>query len=111
MEEHARQDTLLLALTRPSLLWGVPIEGVAVNAVVTMLAGIILSAPVWYRPPELFWAMGVPVHYLLRRIVAWDFHGFRTIWLWLVTTGTGRAVLDSHSIRRPRSMKDIPSSV
>jgi type IV secretory pathway VirB3-like protein len=106
-----RSEVLFLALTRPALVFGVPIEAFALNASVTLLAGMILSAPTLWRSPFMFWLAGIPVHFLLQRITSWDFHGFRTIRLWLETAGTGRTILYALSSIPPRTAKEIPSSV
>ena len=108
---HDRSEICYLALTRPALLWGVPLEAVAINAIVTLLAGMILSAPVWYRSPFEFWAAGYPIHLILQRITSWDYHGFRTIRLWLQTTGVGRTTLDSLPTSLPRAAAEVPSYV
>lgn len=106
-----RSEVLFLALTRPALIWGVPIEAFALNAAGTLLSGMILSAPTLWRSPFMFWLAGVPIHFLLQRITSWDFHGFRTIRLWLETAGTGRTALYALSRIPPRTAKEIPSSV
>jgi type IV secretion system protein VirB3 len=109
--EEDRREMLFLALTRPALLWGAPVEAVALNAGVTLLAGMILSAPVWYRAPFLYWLAAYPIHVVLQRITSWDYHGFRLIRLWLATTGIGRTTLDGLPVRRPRSAGECPASV
>lgn len=98
---------LLLVLTRPSLAFGVPIEALVLNVTVTVFGGMLLSAPVWYRCPLLFWAAGIPIHMILRRVTAWDYHGFRIIRLWLEILVTGQSALDPIPARP--SAKDIPS--
>jgi type IV secretory pathway VirB3-like protein len=106
-----RREILFLALTRPALLWGCPIEAVIVNVCATLLAGMILSAPVWYRAPFIYWAACVPVHLIIQRVISWDYHGFRTLRLWLETTGIGRTTLAGLPTQRPRTAAEIPSSV
>lgn len=97
---------LLLALTRPSLTLGVPIEALVLNIVVTAFGGMLLSAPVWWRCPLIFWLAGVPIHLIMRRITAWDYHGFRIIRLWLEILITGQNALDPIPARP--TAKDIP---
>lgn len=110
-DDTDRSETLFLALTRPALVWGCPIEAVIVNVCVTLLAGMILSAPVWYRAPFIYWAMCVPVHLIIRGVTSWDYHGFRTLRLWLETTGIGRTTLAGLPNQALRSSRDIATSV
>lgn len=110
-DDTDRREILFLALTRPALLWGCPIEAVIVNVGVTLLAGMILSAPVWYRAPFFYWAMCVPVHLIIQRVISWDYHGFRTLRLWLETTGIGRTTLAGLPTHPARSSKEVPTSV
>lgn len=105
-----RRDVLFLVLTRPSLTHGVPFEAFMANVVFWMLAGVIFSGPHWYRSPFAFWLCVVPVHVILERITAWDFHGFRTLRLWLETTGIGRTDLEPYRVN-VKDPSEIPSSV
>lgn len=105
-----RREILFLAMTRPALLWGCPVEAVAVNACGTLLAGMMLSAPVWYRAPFIYWAAAVPIHYLLRTVTSFDYHGFRTLRLWLETIGGGRTTLNSLPTQRPVKSMEVASS-
>jgi type IV secretion system protein VirB3 len=105
-----RREILYLALTRPALIQGVPVEGFAGNIVVTFLAGMILSQPTVWRSPFMFWLAALPIHFVLQRITSWDYHGFRTIMLWLETTAIGRTTLDALPVRRPRAPTEIPTS-
>lgn len=105
-----RRDALFLVLTRPSLTRGVPVEAFVTNAILWLLAGIMFSGPHWYRSPFVFWFCFIPVHMLLEKITAWDFHGFRTLRLWLETTGIGRTDLAVEPGPVKKS-SEIPSSV
>jgi type IV secretory pathway VirB3-like protein len=104
-----RQEILFLALTRPALIQGVPVEAFAINAGVTFLSGMVLSAPTIWRSPIMFWLACVPIHFILQRITSWDYHGFRTIRLWLMTTGMGRTDLTSQP-GRALSAKEVATS-
>lgn len=77
-----RQDTLFLALTRPALFWGVPLEAFLLNAFLTFFVGVELQGPTLWRSPFMFWLMGIPVHCAMRELTAWDYHWSRTLVLW-----------------------------
>ncbi len=111
MDNDDRTEILFLALTRPSLRWGVPFEGLVINMCASFLAGVMFCQPVWYRPPMLYWAAFFPIHAAMRRITAWDFHGFRTLRLWMTSTGVGRVALAALPARRIKKSETIPSSV
>jgi type IV secretory pathway VirB3-like protein len=78
----AERDILYLALTRPALMWGVPVEGMIINATGCFIAGAYLQAPTIWRSPFMFWLGSVPIHYVLRWVTAKDFHWARTMLLW-----------------------------
>jgi len=109
MEDTDRSEVLFLALTRPALLFGAPVEAVAINAAVTFLGGMVLSGPSVWRSPFMFWAACVPVHIILKRITAWDFHGFRTLRLWFETAA--RPELDGLPTLHAANGAECPSSV
>ncbi len=104
-----QRDILFLALTRPALKWGVPIEALMLNVTITAVAGVELQSPVWWRSPIMFWLMGIPVHYGLRMLTGWDYHWCRTLRLELMTV-TMRT-LECLSTSPPRRPEEIPSSV
>jgi type IV secretion system protein VirB3 len=112
--EHDRTSVLFLALTRPAMIWGVPVEAFYANTFVTFMVGMCIAGfgerSLW-RSPFMFWLAGIPIHLMIRRLISWDYHGFRTILLWLETTGLAGATLETLASRRARSGKDIPSSV
>jgi hypothetical protein len=54
-------DTLFVAMTRPSVKWGVPTEGFVVNFFVTFAVTVFLI----HRPPGFL--LGVFVHFALPR--------------------------------------------
>jgi type IV secretory pathway VirB3-like protein len=102
-------EPLLLALTRPAMFWGVPAEAALTNLLVSFFSGALLSDHTIWRNPFMFWAVGVPVHMAMRRMISRDYHAFRTVWLWMVTFGDG--TLESLPTRRPTSGKRCASSV
>lgn len=105
----AERDILYLALTRPALWFGVPIEALAINVVACFLAGAELSAPTIWRSPLMFWAASIPIHFGLRRFTAWNYHWAREFRLWLMTCW--RPSLYSLPIRPVQSAREITSSV
>jgi type IV secretion system protein VirB3 len=109
-DDPDRSEVLFLALTRPALVWGAPVEAVVINLAVTLLGGMILSAPVWYRAPFIYWAAAFPIHMAIRGVTSWDYHGFRTLRFWLETTGIGRTTLGNLPAGRPRTSTEIASS-
>lgn len=102
-------ELLYLALTRPALTWGVPFEALALNVMVTFAAGLELSAPTIWRSPVLFWAAALPIHIGLRRLTSWDYHWFRTVRLWVLTTCAG-PMLASLPTRAASSGREVGSS-
>ena len=66
-------DTLFVAMTRPSVKWGVPTEGFVVNFFVTFAVTVFLI----HRPPGFL--LGVFVHFALRELCRVDPHFF---WRW-----------------------------
>ena len=108
---HDRSSTVLLALSRPAVLWGCPLEGVALNVLGTFFAGIWLSGPSIYRSPIMIWLVGIPIHLAMQRLTAYDYYWVRTARIWLMTQGAGHGTLESLPTRRPRSGKECPSSV
>ena len=111
MSEYSRAEMLFVAMTRPALVWGVPFEGLAANVLLTFAAGLELQGPTIWRSPFMFWLAGLPIHFLMQRLTSHDYHWFRTIRIWALTTGTGRTTLESLPTQRARSAKEIASSV
>lgn len=110
MDDTGRSEVLFLALCRPSVVWGVPLEGLAINVMVVFFAGLELSGPTVWRSPFMFWAAGVPIHMIMQRLTSFDYHWFRTIRIWALTTGTGRTTLESLPTQRARSAMECASS-
>ena len=106
----ADREILYLALTRPALTWGVPFEALALNIMVTFVAGLELSAPTVWRSPVVFWAAAIPIHFGLRRLTSWDYHWFRTVRLWALTGCSRRSSLESLPTQPPRAGREVASS-
>lgn len=66
-------DTLFVAMTRPSMKWGVPFEGFVANAIITGFITFFIIR----RPPGF--AFGFLIHFILREICRHDPHFF---WRW-----------------------------
>ena len=115
-----RSEVLFLALTRPTLKWGVPVEGLSLNAAVTGIGGMFwsmhptggtLTHNIVYSP-FIVWLLFFPIHWAMRYIVTLDYHGFRTIRLWCETlTVVFNGTLQNLPTFRPASGKDYGSSV
>ena len=76
------REILFLALTRPALVWGVPLEGLALNVFGCFTAGLYLQAPTIWRSPVMFWAAVIPIHFAMRFFTSWDYWWPRTLRLW-----------------------------
>lgn len=74
------RETLFLACTRPAMKWGVPMEGFFLNAYGVLLLGMILGSPLW-------WALMVPVHYVLKWYSNKNPNFFREMRIWYDTKG------------------------
>jgi type IV secretion system protein VirB3 len=66
-------DTLFVAMTRPSVKWGVPIEGLLVNGVLTGLVTVFI----FRAPPGM--VLFAPIHFAMREVCRADPHFF---WRW-----------------------------
>lgn len=88
--EWSRKETLFLALCRPALFWGVPLEGMIINVVAWLVIGVLFQSPAhWYRAPFVLWAMVVPCHYAMSMLIAFDYYFFRVARLWLSRVAKG----------------------
>jgi type IV secretion system protein VirB3 len=72
-------DALYIAMTRPAMRWGVPLEGVAVNVAFTGIVTCILI----HRPPGFL--LGLLIHFVLRELTRYDPHFFWRWRLWYET--------------------------
>ena len=82
-EARLTEDTLFLACTRPAMVWGVPIEAMAVNAMLTSLVFILMKNP-------LYGVAGVGLHVAFRALADRDHNCFRVLFLWIETKGRSR---------------------
>jgi type IV secretion system protein VirB3 len=80
-------DTCFVAMTRPSVKWGVPFEGFVANAGLT--AGVTVF--VIHSPPGFL--LGVLVHFALREVCRINPHFF---WQWRLWGATKAKSLTRH---------------
>jgi type IV secretion system protein VirB3 len=73
------EDVCFLALTRPVMLLGVPVEGVGVNLVFSMCCFILFGIQ--------FGLIGVPLHLLFRAITWHDHNRFAVLRSWIEVRG------------------------
>jgi type IV secretory pathway VirB3-like protein len=110
MSTQHQAEICYLALTRPALTLGVPLIGLIVNAGACFFGGMLLSDHSWWHSPFMYWAAAVPVHLAMRRLTSWDFHFFRTLMLWILTTGIGIVALNILATQRVRTVRGVSSS-
>jgi type IV secretion system protein VirB3 len=74
------RDMCFLALTRPSMVLGVPLEACIVNGIATFVTAVNTGA---------FWLLGVGVaiHFVMRALVWEDHNRFRLLRAWIETRG------------------------
>jgi type IV secretion system protein VirB3 len=77
------QDTCLLALTRPVIFMGVPMEAFGLNAVASTIFYLGMGT-------IKFAAVGLVVHFIFREIVRRDHNQFRVLKGYLDTRGIQR---------------------
>jgi type IV secretory pathway VirB3-like protein len=109
------KDVLYLACTRPTMKMGVPLEGLFANFLICYLAFI------WIGHANLLSISGVAsllclpvVHCAMRIMTTIDHNLFRVARLAIETRGMqirGTSVLWAMDWRRPRTKKDLASSV
>lgn len=82
-EEPITADTLFLACTRPAMFYGVPLEAVALNM---MISGAIFVAA------NSFSVLGVSVavHFIFKTMVKNDYNRFRILFAYFETKGRSR---------------------
>jgi len=79
MDEKLREETLFLAVTRPTMWLGVPIEASLPIALVACLSLIVSGNPLYAG------AIGGACLAIARLIVRHDANAFRLLWLWTMT--------------------------
>jgi type IV secretion system protein VirB3 len=78
-EPHEIEEVCFLALTRPVMLLGVPVEGVGINLVFAMLCFILLGIQ--------YGLVGIPLHFLFRAIAWHDHNRFAVLRSWIEVRG------------------------
>ncbi len=107
-----RSCVCFLVLTRPTLIFGVPVEGFFGNLCLCFFGGIFYSDPstMWRCPLIPFFA-ALPIHFMLKRLTGIDFFIFRSFKMWLESHGTGRDRLEAVAVEAPGSAREIASCV
>lgn len=81
--ERLREDVLFLACTRPALIFGVPMEAMGVN--------LMVSTTAFLGGGSLLYLLIAPVlHLVFRAICKADPNAFRMLWLFVETKGRAR---------------------
>ena len=78
-EPHEIEDVCFLAMTRPVMLLGVPVEGIGVTLVFSMLCFILLGIQ--------YGLVGIPLHVLFRAIAWHDHNRFAVLRSWIEVRG------------------------
>lgn len=98
-------DPLFLAVTRPAMKWGVPMEGYFLNLFGTFIFGMVMGSPLW-------WALFFVVHLPMRALANRDPNFFRELRLWLETKGSNiGGVLSAMPIRPAKQAEELSSAV
>ncbi len=85
LSERLEEEPLFLACTRPAMIWGVPMEAVGVNVMVSCIA--FLSAG------SMLWLLVAPaLHLVFGAVCRSDPNDFRVIYLWVETKGRARNI-------------------
>jgi len=77
------EDTLFLACTRPAMVWGVPMEAMGINLIVTGLAFLLGGSLAWL-------SLALVLHAVFRGVCATDHNAFRVLTVWLETRARAR---------------------
>lgn len=80
-DEPLVDDTLFLALTRPAMLWGVPLEG-AVWIILLGIFGLLATGN-----PIYGLALSGGLFFAARLVARQDYNQFRVLSLWMRTKG------------------------
>lgn len=84
--------TVYKALTRPTLLRGVPIAPFMLSVIAIAIIGLIVTKWLWLLIPALY--------FLMRRITSRDEHVFSLMWVWWKTLGKKGMVLSRNVATR-----------
>jgi len=108
----ALENVLLVALCRPTMMWGVPAEGLMINLGGSVLVGAWVGMGTWH--PLLYWVVAIPVVHMIMRVgVARDHNWFRCKKLGFETKGYatetwGGSTVTPLSRGLPRRGRDLP---
>jgi type IV secretion system protein VirB3 len=83
-DERLREETLFLAVTRPTMWLGVPLEASLPIALAACLTLIVSGNPLYAG------AIGGACLAVARLIVRHDANAFRLLWLWTMTKARSR---------------------
>jgi type IV secretion system protein VirB3 len=81
--ERLDEEPLFLACTRPAMVWGVPMEAMGVNLVISCVAFLASGSMLWLL-------LAPALHTVFRAICRSDANAFRVLYLWLETKGRAR---------------------
>lgn len=82
-EERLVEDPLFLACTRPAMAWGVPMEAMGVNLIVSGVAFLVGGS--------LLYLLAAPaLHLVFRAICKADHNAFRLLFAYVDTKGRAR---------------------
>lgn len=84
LDERLREETLFLAVTRPTMWLGVPLEASLPIALAACLTLIVSGNPLYAG------AIGGACLAVARLIVRHDANAFRLLWLWTMTKARSR---------------------
>ena len=84
LDERLREETLFLAVTRPTMWLGVPLEASLPIALAACLTLIVSGNPLYAG------AIGGACLAVARLIVRHDANAFRLLWLWTMTKARNR---------------------
>ena len=84
LDERLREETLFLAVTRPTMWLGVPLEASLPIALTACLTLIVSGNPLYAG------AIGGACLAVARLIVRHDANAFRLLWLWTMTKARSR---------------------
>jgi type IV secretion system protein VirB3 len=82
-EERLCEDTLFLACTRPAMIFGVPMEAMGLNIILTSIAFLAGHSP-------LYLLIAPALHLVFHAICKSDHNAFRLLWLYVETKGRSR---------------------
>ena len=81
--ERLEEEPLFLACTRPAMIWGVPMEAVGLNVMVSCIAFLAAGSMLWLL-------VAPALHLVFAAVCKSDPNAFRVIYLWVETKGRAR---------------------